>query len=68
MARHQPSQRATSGEPFEGKIVMRRDADGKLQAVEPEGETVTTTESAERPPTPDDPRAASDRNLPGYAG
>lgn len=67
MPRQQPSQRASSGEPFDGKVVMRRDAEGKLQVVDPGEATSETTEAAERPPTPDDPRSATNR-IPGYAG
>jgi hypothetical protein len=48
------------------KVKMRRGADGKLHAVVPQRELVETTESAERPPTPDDPRSANVRNVPPY--
>ena len=45
---------------------MRRGPDGKLEVVVPERKLVETTEAAERPPTPDDPRSANQRNVPPY--
>jgi hypothetical protein len=48
------------------KVRMRRGPDGKVEVVVPPRETVETTEAAERPPTPDDPRTANMRNVPPY--
>jgi hypothetical protein len=68
MPRHEPLGRAAPGEPPDMKVRMRRDKDGKLEVVLPPKETVETTEAAERPPTPDDPRPANLRNVPPYGG
>ncbi len=65
MARHKPSDRAT-GEPLDGKVHMRRDADGKLVPIFPKLETRATTEAEERPQQPEDPRTAAQRNIPPY--
>ncbi len=65
MARHKPSDRAT-GELLDGKVRMRRDADGKLVPIFPELKTRATTEAEERPQQPDDPRTANQRNIPPY--
>ena len=47
------------------KLKVRRDADGGLHVEGPdEGERKPTVEAAERPPTPDDPRGTSERNVP----
>lgn len=48
------------------KVRMRRGPDGKLHAVLPERMTTETTEAAERPPTPDDPRTSNQRLVPPY--
>jgi hypothetical protein len=41
------------------RLKFKRGADGALQVDDPEaGERKTSTEPAERPPTPDDPRTA----------
>jgi hypothetical protein len=68
MPRHQPSQRSDPGELLAGKVVMRRGPDGKLEVVVPPRVVTETTEAAERPPTPDDPRTSSQRNVPPYGG
>jgi hypothetical protein len=66
MPRHEPSGRPAAGAPPDLRVRMRRGPDGKLVPVlEPEP-TVETTEAAERPPTPDDPRTAGQRNVPPY--
>jgi hypothetical protein len=64
MPRQQPAKRQTAGEPPGAKVKMRLDAKGRWVAVEPKPETTETTEAAERPPTPDDPRPAQFRNVP----
>jgi hypothetical protein len=68
--RHEPSQRADPGDLLagRGKVVMRRGPDGRLQIVRPERELTETTEAAERPPTPDDPRSGPQRDVPPYGG
>ena len=68
MARHEPLGRDAPGEPPGMKVRVKRGADGKLQVLLPERKTVETTEAAERPPTPDDPRTANQRNVPPYGG
>jgi hypothetical protein len=50
------------------RLKFTRGSDGKLDVDEPRPETVETTEAAERPPTPDDPRSAHIRNVPPGAG
>ena len=55
MARHQPAKTGT-GEPLGEKVKMRLDEKGRFVPVHAERETTETTEAAERPPTPDDPR------------
>jgi hypothetical protein len=48
---------------------MRFDpASGRFVPVEEPRETTPTTEAAERPTTPDDPRPAAFRNLPPFGG
>ena len=67
MPRHEPSQRAEPGELFAaGKVVMRRGPDGKVEIVLPERDLRETTEAAEQPPTPDDPRSGPMRDVPPY--
>ena len=66
MPHHDPSGRADPGEMLAGKVVMRRRADGKLEIVTPPRVLTETTEAAERPPTPDDPRSSSQQNIPPY--
>jgi hypothetical protein len=68
MPRHEPLGRDAGGEPPGGKVVMRRDASGKLVPVLQPRKTTETTEAAERPPMPDDPRTANQRNVPPYGG
>jgi hypothetical protein len=65
MPRHEPFGRP-SGEVPDGKVVMRRGADGKLQVVLPERTLTETTEAAEKPATPDDPRSGPMRDVPPY--
>jgi hypothetical protein len=67
MPRHQPARTGT-GEPLKGKVKMRLDEKGRFVPVPPEQETKETTEAAERPPTPDDPRPAAYRNIPPFGG
>ena len=45
---------------------MRRDASGRLRVVVPNRVLTETTEAAERPPAPDDPRSANLRNVPPF--
>ena len=47
---------------------MRLDKNGRFVPVLPDRDTTETTESAERPPTPDDPRPAAYRNIPPFGG
>ena len=54
------------GEP--PKLKFTRGADGKVQIVGDPAKTVETSESAERPPTPDDPRASNMRDVPPFGG
>ena len=68
MPHHDPSGRADPGELLAGKVVMRRRPDGKLEIVTPPRVLTETTEAAERPPTPDDPRRSAQRNIPPYGG
>ena len=46
------------------RLKFKRGADGKLEVDEPPRETTTTTEAAERPTTPDDPRTGPLRDVP----
>lgn len=68
MPHHDPSGRADPGELLAGKVVMRRGPDGKLEVVVPPRKLTETTEAAERPATPDDPRTSSQRAVPPYGG
>jgi hypothetical protein len=68
MPRHEPSGRQDAGEPPAAKVKMRLDAKGRWVPVHPPSDTTTTTESAERPPTPDDPRPAAFQNIPPFGG
>lgn len=68
MARHEPLGRAAPGDPPGMRITVRRRADGSVEVVPPERDLVETVESAERPPTPDDPRTANMRNVPPLGG
>jgi hypothetical protein len=47
---------------------MRLDAKGRWTPVEEPHETTETTEAAERPPVPDDPRPAAFRQIPPFGG
>jgi hypothetical protein len=47
---------------------MRLDATGRWVPVEDPRATTETTEAAERPPTPDDPRPAAFRQIPPFGG
>ena len=67
MARHEPLGRAAPGAPPGMKVTVRLGPDGKPQVVAPEAQTVETTEAAERPPMPDDPRTATQRNVPPWS-
>jgi hypothetical protein len=67
MPRHQPARTGT-GEPIGEKVKMRLDKNGRFVPVLPERDTTETIESAERPPTPDDPRPAAYRNIPPFGG
>ena len=67
MPRHQPARTGT-GEPIGEKVKMRLDKNGRFVPVLPERDTTETTEAAERPPTPDDPRPAAYRNIPPFGG
>ena len=67
MARHQPAKTGT-GEPLGPKVKMRLDEKGRFVPVHEERETTESTEAAERPPTPDDPRPAAYRNIPPFGG
>ena len=66
MARHEPAKNQTAGEPLGNKVKMRLDAKGRFVAVEEPRVTNATTEAAERPPTPDDPRPSAFQNVPPY--
>ena len=68
MARHEPLGRDAPGAPPDMKVRVRLGKDGRPQIVTPERRTVETTEAAERPPTPDDPRSANMRNVPPFGG
>lgn len=50
------------------KVKLRRDKDGKLEIDAPQRPTQETTEVAEKPPQPGDPRSATARNVPPYGG
>jgi hypothetical protein len=66
MARHERSRQPHSGEPLSAKIRVRKGADGKPEIIRPEKKTTSTTEPAERPPHPEDPRPFSGHGP--YAG
>lgn len=67
MPKHEPGHQA-SGEPIGNVVRMKLDANGRYVPAEPKPETVTTTEPAERPPFPDDPRPAAFRQIPPFGG
>lgn len=56
MAQREPARRQTAGEPPKSKVTMRLGRDGRWVAHVPEPEGTPTSEPAERPPTPEDPR------------
>ncbi len=62
MARHEPLGRAAPGAPPGMKVTVRLGPDGKPEVVVPPEEAVETTEVAEKPPMPDDPRTPQMRN------
>jgi len=68
MARHERAPREAAGAPPNLKLKVQLDPSGKWRAVEEPRETVETTEAAERPPTPDDPRPAAFRQIPPFGG
>jgi len=68
MPRHERAPREAAGEPPKLPLKVQLDASGKYRAVEEPKETVETTEAAERPPTPDDPRPAAFRQIPPFGG
>jgi hypothetical protein len=57
-----------SGEPIGNVVKMRLDAKGRWVPAGPKPPTTATSEAAERPPTPDDPRPAAYRNIPPFGG
>jgi len=68
MPRHEPAGRQSAGEPPPKKVKMRLDAKGRWAPVLDPIETTETTEAAERPATPDDPRPNPFRNIPPFGG
>jgi hypothetical protein len=68
MPRHERAPRESAGEPPKLTLKVQLDASGKYRAVEDPKETTETVEAAERPPLPDDPRAASWRQIPPFGG
>jgi hypothetical protein len=70
MARHERAPREVPAEPFAGpvRVQVRRGPDGRVRIVPPERGLTETTEAAERPPTPDDPRQGPFRNVPPLGG
>jgi hypothetical protein len=56
MARHEKSRQPFSGEPLSVKVRVRKGPDGKPEIVRPEQTATPTTEPAERPPQPEDPK------------
>jgi len=46
------------------KLKFKRAADGELKIDTPDAETQETVEAAEKPPYPDDPRNARERDVP----
>ena len=62
---HTPDERRRGELTLDGKKVRLR-LDGK--DLEPEQPTGTRSETKPKPPEPDDPRSALERNLPPYVG
>ena len=57
MPQREPARRQSAGEPPSSKVKMRLDENGRWTVLEPEtADTTPTSEAAERPPTPEDPR------------
>jgi hypothetical protein len=67
MPKREPGHQS-SGEPLGDKVKMRLDAKGRWMPVRDPVQTVATTEAAERPPTPDDPRPSAFRQIPPFGG
>ena len=67
MPKHEPSGRQSAGEPPNLKVKMRLE-NGRFVPVEEPRDLTETTEAAERPPTPADPRPASYINAPPFGG
>ena len=67
MARYERDPRAEAGKVVAGggKVRMRRDENGRLAVREEAEPPVATTEAAERPPFPDDPKPGGGMP-PGY--
>jgi hypothetical protein len=57
-------------QPFSGpvRVQVRRGPDGRPRIVQPQQELTATTEAAERPATPDDPRKGPFRAAPPLGG
>jgi hypothetical protein len=68
MARHERAPREAAGAPPNLKLKVELDPSGKWRPVEEPRELVETTEAAERPPTPDDPRPPAFRQIPPFGG
>jgi hypothetical protein len=68
MPRYERAPREAAGEPPKLTLKVQLDASGKYRAVEEPKVTTATIEAAERPPTPDDPRAAPFRQIPPMGG
>jgi hypothetical protein len=68
MPRQEPARSQTAGEPPNLKVKVKLDAEGRWQPVQTPRETTETTEAAERPTTPDDPRPAAFRQIPPFGG
>jgi hypothetical protein len=67
MPLHEPSGRAHNGEIApDGKVRLRRDADGKLVPVLPDAKERATSEAKPKPRQVDDPRPATVRNIPPF--
>jgi hypothetical protein len=65
MARYE---KAAPTEPFGrgGKLQVRRGPDGRMEIVQPQRDLRETTEAAERPTTPGDPRSGPMRDVPPF--
>jgi hypothetical protein len=71
MARYERDPRAAAGptgpDGLPTKVTMALGPDGKFHPVRPERELVAEQEERPKPPTADDPRTPSARNVPPYA-